>query len=245
MKAERRPVRNRGSKNTAPVRGGKGYWFSGLMFVLLSGVAAAGYWQASELHKTLADTRQALEQTREQLTRITGQVSQTGLNVTQSDSTFRGELKVVNSEIRKLWDVANKRNRQWITDNRENIEKLHRRVDEVAKQADAGNASAKHVAEKLSEIDQVVKALANEQLEANSVLTVNVDALKSEIASLQQLVAAQKVWEEQLKASSATQEELSKKLSSFQSQTSLRLRQMENTVRELGQPKGAAELTIQ
>ncbi len=235
MKAERRPARDRGNKNTAPVRDGKGYWFSGLMFVLLSGVAAAGYWQTSELHKTLADTRQALEQTREQLTQVTGQVSQTGLNVTQSDSTFRGELKVVNSEIRKLWDVANKRNRQWITENKENIEKLHRRVDEVAK----------HVSEKLSEIDQVVKALASEQLEANSALTVNVEALKSEIASLQQLVAAQKAWEERLKASSATQEELSKKLSSFQSQTSLRLRQMENTVRELGQPKDAAELTIQ
>lgn|GEM_PF-5256455 len=249
MKAEQRPSRHRGNNNTAtravPVRSGKGYLFSGLLFVLLSGVAGAGYWQAAELHKTLADTRQALEQTREQLSRVTGQVSQTGATITQSDSTFRGELKVVNSEIRKLWDVSNKRNRQWITQNQESLEKLHKRVDEVAKQADAGNTSAGQAMAKLSEIDQVVKALASEQLAANSTMTTHVDSLTAEIASVQQLISTQKAWEEQLKSSSETQEELSKKLSAFQSQISLRLRQMENTVRELEQPKGPAELTIQ
>ena len=255
MKAEQRPSRQRGSGGSsgnsnaytsgAPARSGKGYLFSGLLFVLLSGVAGAGYWQASELHKTLADTRQALEQTREQLGQVTGQVSQAGATITQSDSTFRGELKVVNSEIRKLWDVSNKRNRQWITQNQERIEQLNRRVDEVAKQADAGNTSARRATAKLSEIDQVVKALANEQLAANSTMTAKVDALTAEIASLQKLLGAQKSWEEQLKASSETQAELSKKLSAFQSQISLRLQQMENSVRELHQPKESAELIMQ
>ena len=243
MIAEQRPSRHRGNRNTgnnaAPARGGKGYLFSGVLFVLLSGVAGAGYWQASELHKTLADTRRALEDTRTQLSQITGQVSQTGETISQSDSTFRSELKTVNSEIRKLWDVTNKRNRQWITDNKESVEKLQKQVDDVAKQARDGKTSASQAITKLSEIDQVVKALAAEQLAASLFMTSNVDGLKAEIASLKKQAR-----ELQLQASNGSQEELGQKLSSFQSQVFQRLLQVENTVRELKSPS-VRDLTIQ
>ena len=248
MIAEQRPSRHRGDRNirnnVAPDRGGKGYLFSGVLFVLLSGVAGAGYWQASELHKTLADTRQVLEDTRKQLSQITGQVSQTDETISQSDSTFRSELKVVNSEIRKLWDVSNKRNRQWITDNKESVERLQKLVDEAAKQASDGKTSASQAITKLSEIDQVVKALAAEQLAVSSAMTSNVDALKAEIVSLQKLVSTQQAWEQQLQASNKTQKELSQKLASFQSQVFQRLHQMENTVRDLKNPS-VQDLTIQ
>ena len=248
MIAEQRPSRHRGNSSThskvAPASSGKGYLFSGLLFALLSGVTAAGYWQVSELHKTLADTRQVLEETRQQLSQVTGQVSQTGETISQSDSSFRSELKVVNSEIRKLWDVSNKRNRQWITDNRQNVEKLQKLVNDAAKQASDGNASARQAITKLSEIDQVVKALAAEQLAANSSMNSTVDALKAEIVSLKKLVSIQQTWEKQIQASYQTQKELSQKLSSFQRQVSQSLLQMENTVRDLVNPKGPG-LTIQ
>ena len=243
MVAEQRPSRHRGDRNignnAAPARGGKGYFFSGVLFVLLSVVAGAGYWHASEVHKTLADTRRALEDTRTQLSQITGQVSQTGETITQSDSTFRSELKTVNSEIRKLWDVTNKRNRQWITDNKESVEKLQKQVDDVAKQARDGKTSASQAITKLSEIDQVVKALAAEQLAASLFMTSNVDGLKAEIASLKKQAR-----ELQLQASNGSQEELGQKLSSFQSQVFQRLLQVENTVRELKNPS-VRDLTIQ
>lgn len=247
MIAEQRPSRHRGNRNTgnnaAPARGGKGYFFSGVLFVLLSGVAGAGYWQASELHKTLADTRRVLEDTQTQLSQITGQVSQTDETISQSDSTFRGELGAVNAEIRKLWDVSNKRNRQWITENKASVEKLQKQVDDVAKQARDGKTSASQAITKLSEIDQVVKALAAEQLAASLFMTSNVDALKAEIASLKKQVSKQ-AREQQLQASNGSQEELGQKLSSFQSQVFQRLLQVENTVRELKNPS-ARDLTIQ
>ena len=244
MIAEQRPARHRGNGNAHEAANDKGYLFSGFLFVLLAGVAAAGYWQVSELHKTLADTRQVLEETRQQLSQVTGQVSQTGETMAQSDSSFRSELKVVNSEIRKLWDVSNKRNRQWITENRQNVEKLQKLVSEAAKQASDGNASAMQAMTKVSEINQVVKALAAEQLVANSSMTSTIDALQAEIVSLKEQVSIQQTWEKQIQASNQTQEELSRKFSSFQSQVSQSLLQMENTVRDLVNPK-APGLTIQ
>ena len=129
--ADQRPSRHR-STGSGPKSSGKsaangkssgtGYLVSGVLFVLLAGVTAGGYWQVTELHKALKETRQELQATRDQLGLVTGQVSQTGESINQSDSIFRSELKEVNSEIRKLWDVANKRNRQWINDNKDKID---------------------------------------------------------------------------------------------------------------------------
>ena len=47
MIAEQRPARHRGNGNVHEAANDKGYLFSGFLFVLLAGVAAAGYWQVS------------------------------------------------------------------------------------------------------------------------------------------------------------------------------------------------------
>ncbi|MFK0571279.1 hypothetical protein [Endozoicomonas sp.] len=258
--AEQRPSRHRSTGN-APKSAGKpaptsksngaGYFVSGVLFVLLAGVAAGGYWQVAELQKTLVDIRQALQETRDQLGLVTGQVSQTGETINQSDSIFRSELKVVNSEIRKLWDVSNKRNRQAINENKEKIEQGGKKLDlaikqsdAAIKQSDAARKSAGQQVSKLTVLDQMIKAVTSEQLVANSDMTAHVEALKAEIDGLKSRLSAQKAVEQQVQASTQTQEELSKKLSAFQSQISLRLQQLENSMRDLGKPKDNG-LTIQ
>ncbi|WP_419835713.1 hypothetical protein [Endozoicomonas atrinae] len=251
--AEQRPSRHRstgtGPKNVSKPAstnksGGAGYLVSGVLFVLLAGVTAGGYWQVTELQKVLKDTRQELQATRDQLGLVTGQVSQTGETINQSDSIFRSELKVVNSEIRKLWDVSNKRNRQWINENKEKIEQGAKKVDLAVKQSDAAKKSSEQAASKLNELDQMIKAVTTEQLVANSDMTSHVEALKAEVDGLKNTLSAQQTIEQQMQASAQTQEELSKKLSSFQSQVSLRIQQLENTMRDLGNPKDKG-LTIQ
>ena len=50
---------------------------------------------------------------------------------------FRGELdddlKFVNKEIRKLWDLSNKRNRKNISANLNSIEKLNESLEDISK----------------------------------------------------------------------------------------------------------------
>ena len=97
---------------------------------------------------------------------------------------------------------------------------------------------------KLNELDQVIKAVTTEQLVANSDMVSRVEALKAEIDGLKSALSAQQSAEQQIKASAQTQDELSKKLGAFQSQVSLRLQQLENTLRDLGNPKENG-LTVQ
>lgn len=238
--AEQRPSRHRtpgsipksGDHSASTSKGsGMGCLVSCVLFLLLAGVAAGGYWQVTQLHKALADTRHELQETRDQLGLVTGQVSQTGETITQSDSVFRSELEVINSEIRKLWDVSNKRNRQWITENKNNIEQGAKKIDIAVKQADAVKKMFDQSEEQLADLDQMVKAVSAEQLVAQSDLTAHIEALKVEIASLK---SAQQAIEQQIQASTQTRDVLGKKLSSFQSQVSLRLQQLENTLRDLG-----------
>ncbi|WP_422468745.1 MULTISPECIES: hypothetical protein [unclassified Endozoicomonas] len=251
--ADQRPSRHRStgfgpksfSKSAANGKSsGAGYLVSGVLFVLLAGVTAGGYWQVTELQKALKETRQELQATRDQLGLVTGQVSQTGESINQSDSIFRSELKEVNSEIRKLWDVANKRNRQWINENKDKIDQGAKKVDLAVKQFDAAKKSSEQAVSKLNELDQVIKAVTTEQLVANSDMVSRVEALKAEIDGLKSTLSAQQSVEQQIKASAQTQDELSKKLGAFQSQVSLRLQQLENTLRDLGNPKEKG-LTIQ
>ncbi|USE34987.1 hypothetical protein [Endozoicomonas sp. SCSIO W0465] len=251
--AEQRPSRHRttgtGPKSVSKPaattkRGGAGHLVSGVLFVLLAGISAGGYWQVTELQKELKDTRQELQATRDQLGLVTGQVSQTGETINQSDSIFRSELKVVNSEIRKLWDVSNKRNRQWINENKEKIEQGAKTVDLAVKQSDAAKRSSEQAVSKLDELDQMMKAITTEQLVANSGMINRVEALKAEVDGLKNTLSTQQSVQQQIKSSAQTQEELSKKLSAFQSQVSLRLQQLENTMRDLGNPEDKG-LTIQ
>lgn len=244
--ADQRPSRYR-STGTGPKSpnkpaannksGGAGYLVSGVLFVLLAGVTAGGYWQVTELQKALKDTRQELQATRDQLGLVTGQVSQTGESINQSDSIFRSELKEVNSEIRKLWDVSNKRNRQWINENKDKIAQGAKKVDFAVKQFEAAKKSSEQAVSKLNELDQVIKGVTTEQLVANSDMVSRVEALKAEVDGLKNTLSAQQSVEQQIKASAKTQEQLSKKLGAFQSQVYLRLQQLENTMRDLGSPK--------
>ncbi len=244
--AEQRPSRYRPAGNAPkgtgkPATNGKhsgaGHFVSAVLFVLLAGVTAGGYWQLAELQKALADTRHELQQTRDQLGLVTGKVSETGETINQSDSIFRSELKVVNSEIRKLWDVSNKRNREWINENKEKIEQGAKNVDFAVKQSDAAKKSSEQAVSKLSEMDQMIRAITTEQLVANSDMTAHVEALKAEVDGLRNSLSAQQTVEQKIQASRQSQEELSKKLSAFQGQVSLRLQQLENTMRDLGNPK--------
>lgn len=251
--AGQRPSRHRstgtGSKSpgkptSTNTGGGSGYLVSGVLFLLLAGVTGGGYWQVTELQKALNDTRQELQATRDQLGLVTGQVSQTGETINQSDSIFRSELKVVNSEIRKLWDVSNKRNRQWINENKEKIEQGAKKADLAVKQSDAAKQFSEQAVSKLTELDQMVKAVATEQLVANSDMISRIEALKAEVDGVKNTLSGQQIIEQQIKASAQTQKELSKKLAAFQSQISLRLQQLENTMRDFGSPKDKG-LTIQ
>ena len=181
-----------------------------------------------------------MKTTQNTLNKITGDISAADANISQNDSAFRSELKVVNSEIRKLWDVSNKRNRAWINENKESVEAGNKKLESVRSRAeranrlaDASKKTAEQMQVKLNELNQLIKAVTTEQLVSSSDMTSNLSALKADVKKIRQLLVEQEKLQQQIKA----QADLQKSFSSFRSQTNQRILQLENTVRSLANPE--------
>ena len=67
------------------------------------------------------------------------------------------DLKFVNKEVRKLWDLSNKRNRKNISENLNSIEKLNDLVEEVEKQSETLAAKQRALNLELAKIKKIQK----------------------------------------------------------------------------------------
>ena len=228
-----------------------------ILFLALAGATGAGAWQIYSLQESLKSTQTELKLTRETLGKVTGDLSATGASISQNDTSFRSELKTVDHEIRKLWDVSNKRNRGWIDDNKENIEKNSKKLEYAAssaekaielaesgkKLAEQGGKNVSAMQSKLSEVEQLLKAITTEQLVSNSDMTANLDTLKLEIERLGGMTEEQKRIESQIGDYVTRQGELNKSFNSYRSQTNRRLQQLENSVRDLSKSEQSKGLS--
>lgn len=94
-----------------------------LVVIPILGVIAAGWFifnqqqQLGDAQRTLADAERRIAGLESRLRLTDEALSETGAD-TNEQMTFW------ESEIRKLWDMANKRNRGWIETNRANLQKL-------------------------------------------------------------------------------------------------------------------------
>ena len=218
-----------------------------ILCIVLFAAAGVGGWQFYLLQQSLVNTQAELKATQNKLNKITGDVSAADANISQSDSVFRSELKVVNSEIRKLWDVSNKRNREWIEENKESIDAGNKKLGSVSSRAeranrlvDAGKKTADQMQAKINELNQLIKAVTTEQLVSNSDMTSNLSSLKTDVNKIRQLLAEQEKLQKQVQA----QADLQKSFNNFRTQTNQRILQLENSVRSLANPEEEA-LSIQ
>ena len=87
--------------------------------VAVVALAGAGYLftQLQSLQAELQSERQLMEQQSRTLATLNDRLSATGENASLSLDALKVLLKEHDSEIRKLWDVANKRNKQNIAEN--------------------------------------------------------------------------------------------------------------------------------
>ncbi|WOG26481.1 hypothetical protein [Endozoicomonas sp. 8E] len=228
------PVNKAGTGRTPSGKSGNG--LAWLVLVMIVVLGAGGVWQFKLIQKELADTRQALKATQEKLSTVTGEITATGENLDQSGSALRSELEVVNSEIRKLWDVSNKRNRQWILINKDNVAKALKEADKAGKTADKASGQLSALQKRIREMDQLMKAISTEQLAAQSMMTDSLAKFDKQVAEMKKLVADQKKLQAELTRKVEDQQQAVKAVDSFRVQVNRKLQQLEDTVRELTQP---------
>ncbi len=101
-------------------------WLLLLVFAVVLGFVV---WQNFQLTLRLDETTQNLQLSDARISVMEGQLSATDENLVMNESNIKIQLTNHMSEIRKLWDVTNKRNKVWIEDNQAAIAALQTDVE--------------------------------------------------------------------------------------------------------------------
>ena len=90
------------------------------LLFLVAGLVALG-WLVWQQQQSMAQMSDQLTQAHNQVTLLSAQLTDTETNITASAEDAGEQIRINESEIRKLWDLSNKRNKAWIQTNQANI----------------------------------------------------------------------------------------------------------------------------
>lgn len=149
-----------------------------IAFLAIIGVAVVGWMQFGELSTRHTNLQQRFDALEARLSSTDESVSQSGAALQMRINQHKEDLELHMSEIRKLWDLANKRNRPDIDKNRKDIDFL------AAKRT----AMEKTLGELKTTSDKDSKILAN--VSANYLaMQAEVDAMSARLREAQEGVS--------------------------------------------------------
>ena len=120
-------VSNRGQRR---VKGGSMLFSSTVTIVNTIGIILLGLW----FFNTSGSQQQAGNSFIERISMLEENISIQSNKVDDLVQTNSQDLKFINKEIRKLWDLSNKKNRKNISQNLNSIESIEEKLDSIDKQ---------------------------------------------------------------------------------------------------------------
>ena len=170
--AQRTPRRTRGRGRGAAPGGGGGPILYAITTVLGIGLIAAGWFTFAQ-QEQLTTAEAALVSAEGRIARLEDRLRLTDETLTEAGADTNKQLTFWESEIRKVWDIANKRNRGWIETNRENVRKLGTNLDSAeadltALKSSVANLTAsvgaqQEVADRVMALDANLQRLVRQQ----------------------------------------------------------------------------------
>lgn len=133
-----------------PKRGNGLIW---LMVLLLLVVIGACGWlgqQVLQLQQQQANSDNALQLERSRMESISAQVHETGSSFVETGNVLETKFSFFESEIRKLWDVSNKRNREAIAENAAQLKKSTQTFEAKLQALDKDRAAVAATVEKMN-----------------------------------------------------------------------------------------------
>ena len=127
-----KPVRSEAASNRGQrrVKGGSILLSSTITIVNTIGIVLLGLW----FFNTSGSQQQAGKSFIERISMLEENISIQSTKVDDLTETNSQDLKFVNKEIRKLWDLSNKKNRKNISQNLNSIELIEEKLDSIDKQ---------------------------------------------------------------------------------------------------------------
>lgn len=148
-----------------------------LVVALVMGAAAAFlFMQLQMVQQQLNQAQGVIADQGKNLQKLNDQLSATGENANLSVDALKILVKENNSEIRKLWDVANKRNKANINSNAKSIKQLNASVASVKKAQDTAQK-------------QQISALASAKKDLQASMDSKVGSLSNRVKKVESAAA--------------------------------------------------------
>lgn len=128
----RRPRQSAAPRPAAARSGGGGFWIASTVILLIVALGM-GAFMYRELSMVRAQLDNRLSESTERLGSLASQLSAADESFSQSAGQVQQRLDEQMNEIRKLWDVANKRNKGWIEENQAAIRTLQGKDTEMSR----------------------------------------------------------------------------------------------------------------
>ena len=140
------------SNRRARKTGGGGFLFSSLVLILNSiGLIILFLW----FFNTSGNQQQAGQNFVERISVLEERLAQKDQQIKILSEEVEADLKFVNKEIRKLWDLSNKRNRKNISENLNSIENLNEKIESIDKKDEVLSAQQRALILELARIKNI------------------------------------------------------------------------------------------
>ena len=157
------------SNRRARKTGGGGFLFSSLVLILNSiGLIILFLW----FFNTSGNQQQAGQNFVERISVLEERLAQKDQQINILSEEVDEDLKFVNKEVRKLWDLSNKRNRKNISENLNSIENLNEKIESINKKDEVLSAQQRALTLELAKIKNIQDNI-NSQLDNFDDITPN------------------------------------------------------------------------
>ena len=141
-------VSNRGKRR---VKGGSMLFSSTITIVNTIGIILLGFW----FFNTSGSQQQAGKSFIERISMLEENISIQSNKVDDLIKTTSQELKFINKEIRKLWDLSNKKNRKSISQNLNSIESIEETLESLDKEYKTLSAKQRSLNLELAKLEKM------------------------------------------------------------------------------------------
>ena len=144
------------SNRTLRRTGGEGFLFSSLFTIVnFIGLLILFFW----FFNTSGNQQEAGQNFVERISYVEETLESREAQIEEFTSSIDADLKFVNKEIRKLWDLSNKRNRKNISANLNSIEELKEEFSEVVKQNETLSAQLRALNLELAKTSNIAEKM--------------------------------------------------------------------------------------
>ena len=161
-----------------------------LLALMIAGFGIGGWFVFNQQQELLASERERAG-TEERVQQLESRARATDEDISDAGEETDEQLNFWESEIRKVWDVANKRNKKWIQDNQAAVTRHQSTLNSVeASLADIRSAVSRNDA-KLQQQGEIIERLADVQEQVRTLVRQDRD-LVDEVKILRHVVATLK-----------------------------------------------------